>query len=159
MAHDFAGNFEKPTVKDRVCKCKCRRITHWLLSSSDSPCKSVRELQQQLNLRTLEQRRVGTKVIRMYKIIHGQVAILIFPYFEQPIGYTRHSRHPLNQPARNLQERVFQKIKKERSTEQKRGVAGLYCMRCLALSGSNPTSHKAGGETAPRGVLSFFLHT
>ena len=95
----------------------------------------------------------------MYKIIHGLVVIPIFPYFEQPMGYTRQTRHPLNQPARNLQERVLQNIKKERSTEQKRRVAELYCMRYLALFVSIPTSHKAGEETAPRGVLSFFLHT
>ena len=52
------------------------------------------ELQQQLNLRTLEQRRVDAKVIMMFKIIHGLVAIPVPPYFEQPMRSTRHS-HPL----------------------------------------------------------------
>ena len=47
-----------------------RRATRWILSSF-SPYQSVRELQQQLNLRTLEQRRVDAKVILLYKIYMG----------------------------------------------------------------------------------------
>ena len=70
-----------------------RRATRWILSSY-SPYQSVTELQQQLNLRTLEQRRVDAKVIMMFKIIHGLVAIPVPPYFEQPMRSTRHS-HPL----------------------------------------------------------------
>ena len=70
-----------------------RRATRWILSSY-SPYQSVTELQQQLNLRTLEQRRVEAKVIMMFKIIHGLVAIPVPPYFEQPMRSTRHS-HPL----------------------------------------------------------------
>ena len=69
-----------------------RRATRWILSSY-SPYQSVTE-QKQLNLRTLEQRRVNAKVITMFKIIHGLVAIPVPPYFEQPIRSTRHS-HPL----------------------------------------------------------------
>ena len=71
-----------------------RRATRWILSSY-SPYQSVTELQQQLNLRTLEQRRVDAKVIMMFKIIHGLVAIPVPPYFEQPMRSTRHS-HPLH---------------------------------------------------------------
>ena len=71
-----------------------RRATRWILSSY-SPYQSVTELQQQLNLRTLEQRRVDAKVIMMFKIIHGLVAIPVPPYFEQPMRSTRHS-HPLS---------------------------------------------------------------
>ena len=56
--------------------------------------QSVTELQQQLNLRTLEQRRVDAKVIMMFKNIHGLVAIPVPPYFEQQMRLTRHS-HPL----------------------------------------------------------------
>ena len=77
-----------------------RRATRWILSSY-SPYQSVTELQQQLNLRTIEQRRVDAKVIMMFKIIHGLVAILhglvaipVPSYFEQPMRSTRHS-HPL----------------------------------------------------------------
>ena len=71
-----------------------RRATRWILSSY-SPNQSVLELQQQLNLRSLEQRRVDAKVIMLYKIIHGLVAIPIPSYFEQPMRSTRHTRHPL----------------------------------------------------------------
>ena len=51
--------------------------------------------QQQLNLRTLEQRRVDATVIMLCKIIHGLFAILIPSYFEQPMRSTRHTRHPV----------------------------------------------------------------
>ena len=71
-----------------------RRATFWILSSY-SPYQSVTELQQQLNLRTLEQRRVDAKVIMLYKIIHGLVAIPIPSYFERPMRSTHHTRHPL----------------------------------------------------------------
>ena len=71
-----------------------RRATRWILSSYSS-YQSVTELQQQLNLRSLEQRRVDAKVIMLYKIIHGLVAIPIPSYFEQPLRSTRHTRHPL----------------------------------------------------------------
>ena len=69
-----------------------RRATRWILSSY-SPYQSVTELQQ-LNLRTLEQRRVDAKYIMMFKIIHGLVAKPVPPYFERPIRSRRHS-HPL----------------------------------------------------------------
>ena len=56
-------------------------------------CGKVAVLQCR-NLRTLEQRRVDAKVIMMFKIIHGLVAIPVPPYFKQPMRSTRHS-HPL----------------------------------------------------------------
>ena len=51
----------------------------------------VTELQQQLGLRTLEQRRMDAKVIMIYKIMQGLVAIPLPPYFEQPLRMTRHN--------------------------------------------------------------------
>ena len=51
-------------------------------------------MQNQLGLRTLEQRRAGARVIMLFKIIHGLVAIPLPQYFEQPSRMTRHS-HPL----------------------------------------------------------------
>ena len=64
------------TLKKDIHKVEMvqRRATRWILNSY-SPYQSVTELQQQLNLRTLEQRRVDAKVIMMFKIIHGLVAI------------------------------------------------------------------------------------
>ena len=72
-----------------------RRATRWILSSY-SPYQSVTELQLYLNLRMLEQRRVDAKVIMVYKIIHGLVAIHIPSYFEQPMRSTRHTCQPLH---------------------------------------------------------------
>ena len=91
MLHRFGVR----TLKKDIHKVEMvqRRATRWILSSY-SPYQSVTELQQQLNLRTLEQRRVDAKVIMMFKIIHGLVAIPVPPYFEQPMRSTRHS-HPL----------------------------------------------------------------
>ena len=47
-----------------------RRAIRWSLNSYSS-YQSVTELQQQLGLRTLEQRRVDAKDIMIYKIMHG----------------------------------------------------------------------------------------
>ena len=73
-----------------------RRAIRWSLNSypSYSSYQSITELQQQLDLRTLEHRRVDVKVIMIYKIMHGLVAIPLPPYFEQPLRMTRHN-HPL----------------------------------------------------------------
>ena len=70
------------------------RATRWILSSC-SPYQSVTELQQQFNMRTLEQRWVDAKAIMLCKIIHGLVAIHIPSYFEQPMRSTRHTHHRL----------------------------------------------------------------
>ena len=92
---EYASSVWSPYTKKDIHKVEMvqRRATRWIFSSY-SPYQSVTELQQQLNLRTLEQRRVDAKVIMMFKIIHGLVAIPVPPYFEQPMRSTRHS-HPL----------------------------------------------------------------
>ena len=91
MSHQFGVRALKKDIHE--VEMVQRRATRWILSSY-SRYQSVTELQQQLNLRTLEQRRVDSKVIMMFKIIHGLVAIPVPPYFEQPMRLTRHS-HPL----------------------------------------------------------------
>ena len=53
-----------------------RRATRWILSSY-SPYQSVTELQQQLNLRTLEQRRVDARAATI-QLPHGTIRITIF---------------------------------------------------------------------------------
>ena len=78
-----------------------RRAIRWSLNSYSS-YQSVTELQQQLSLRTLEQKRVDATVIMIYtpkkkkkkKKMHALVAIPLPPYFEQPLRMTRHN-HPL----------------------------------------------------------------
>ena len=75
---EYASSVWSPYTKKDIYKVEMvqRRATRWILSSY-SPYQSVTELQQQLNLRSLEQRRVDAKVIMLYKIIHGLVAIPI----------------------------------------------------------------------------------
>ena len=51
-------------------------------------------MQNKPGLRSLEQRRADARVIMLFKIVHGLVAIPSPPYFEQPSRMTRHS-HPL----------------------------------------------------------------
>ena len=91
---EYASSVWSPYTKKDIHKVEMvqRRATRWILSSY-SPYQSVMELQQQLNLKTLEQRRVDAKVIMMFKIIKDLVAIPVLPYFEQPMRSTRHS-HP-----------------------------------------------------------------
>ena len=92
---EYASSVWSPYTKKDIHTVEMvqRRATCWILSSY-SPYQRVTELQQQLNLRTLEQRRVVAKVIMMYKVIHGLVAIPVLPYFEQPLRSTWHSHPP-----------------------------------------------------------------
>lgn len=55
---------------------------------------SVTEMQGYLGWGSLEQRRSDARMIMMYEIIHGLVAIPLPPYFQQPMRVTRRS-HPL----------------------------------------------------------------
>ena len=82
---EYASPILKPYTKKDICKVEMvqRSATRWSLNSYSS-----------LGLRTLEQRRVAAKVILIYKIMQGLVAIPLPPYFEQPLRMTRHS-HPL----------------------------------------------------------------
>ena len=52
---------------------------------------SVTQMQNELGLRSLEQRRADARVIMLFKIVHGLVAIPLPSYFEQPSRMTRHS--------------------------------------------------------------------
>ena len=70
-----------------------RRSIRWICNSY-SNYDSVTAMQSDLCLRSLEQRRVDARVIKLYKIIHGIVAISLPVYFEQLSRQTRHS-HPL----------------------------------------------------------------
>ena len=96
MPHKFGALIKKKKKKKKedIYKVEMvqRRAIRWPLSAYSS-YQSVTELQQQLGLRTLEQRRVDAKVIMIYKIMHGLVAIPLPPYFEQPLRMTRHN-HP-----------------------------------------------------------------
>ena len=73
-----------------------RRAVRWSLNSY-STYACVTEMQNQLKPSTLEQiylKRADARVIMLFKIKHGLVAIPLPSYFEQPSRMTRHS-HPL----------------------------------------------------------------
>ena len=91
---EYASPIWNPYTKKDIYKVEMvqRRAIRWSLNSYSS-YQRVTELQQQLGLRTLEQRRVDAKVIMIYRVIHGLIAILLPPYFEQPLRMTRHN-HP-----------------------------------------------------------------
>ena len=62
--------------------------------NSYSTYASVTQMQNELGLRSLEQRRADARVIMLFKVVHGLAAIPLPPYFEQPSRMTRQS-HPL----------------------------------------------------------------
>ena len=70
-----------------------RRAIRWT-QNSYATYTSVTQMQNELGLRSLEQRRADARVIMLFKIVHGLVAIPLPSYFEQPSRMTRHS-HPL----------------------------------------------------------------
>ena len=70
-----------------------RLAIRWTQNSYSSYA-SVTQMQNQLGLRTLEQRRADARVIMIFNIIQGLVAIPLPQYFEQPSSLTRQS-HPL----------------------------------------------------------------
>ena len=69
---EYASPIWSPYTKKDIYKVEMvqRRAIRWSLNSYSS-YQSVTELQQQLGLRTLEQRRVDAKDIMIYKIMHG----------------------------------------------------------------------------------------
>ena len=62
--------------------------------NSYSTYASVTQMQNELRLRTFEYGRADARVIMLFKIIHGLLAIPLPPYFKQPSRMKRHS-HPL----------------------------------------------------------------
>ena len=59
-----------------------------------SPYESVTYMLSKLDWRSLEDRRIDTRLIMFYKIVHGYVAIQLQTYFDKPLRYARHM-HPL----------------------------------------------------------------
>ena len=92
---EYASSVWSPHTKKAINKIEMvqRRAIRWTQNSYSSYA-SVTQMQNQLGLRTLEQRRADARVIMLFKIIHGLVAIPLPQYFEQPSRMTRHS-HPL----------------------------------------------------------------
>ena len=92
---EYASSVWSPYTKKDINKIEMvqRRAIRWT-QNSYYLYASVTPMQNQLGLRTLEQRRADARVIMLFKIIHGMVEIPLPQYFEQPSRMTRHS-HPL----------------------------------------------------------------
>ena len=92
---EYASPVWSPYTKKDINKVEMvqRRAVRWTLNRY-STYESVTEMQNQLGWRSLEQRRADARVIMIYKIVHGLVAIPLSSYFEQPARMTGHS-HPL----------------------------------------------------------------
>ena len=92
---EYASTVWSPHTKKDIHKIEMvqRRAIRWT-QNSYSTYASVTQMQNELGLRSLEQRRADARVIMLFKIVHGLVAIPLPSYFEQPSRMTRHS-HPL----------------------------------------------------------------
>ena len=74
----------EPAQKKDIHKIEMvqRRAIRWT-QNSYSTYGSVTQMQNELGLRSLEQRRADARVIMLFKILHGLVAIPLPPYLEQ----------------------------------------------------------------------------
>ena len=66
-----------------------RRAARWVTNDCSS-CRSVTDMLSNLGWRSLENRRIDTRITIFYKIVYGLVAIPLPSYFEHPEVYTRH---------------------------------------------------------------------
>ena len=91
---EYASNVWSPYTKQGINKVEMvqRRAIRWTMNNY-SPHASVTDMQTQLCWRSLEQRKADARLIVLYKIINGFVAIPLPSYFHQPTRLTRH-RHP-----------------------------------------------------------------
>ena len=87
----YCENKNKVQTKIEMTK---RRAARWV-KNNYSPYESVSQTLNELGWRSLESRRNDARLIMLFKIIHGYVAIQVPPYFERPQRYTRHM-HPLS---------------------------------------------------------------
>ena len=71
-----------------------RRALRWV-TSDFSPLSSVTEMQKRLGWRSLEHRRLDSRLIMFYKIYHQHVAIKLPNYIQRPTRFTR-LMHPFS---------------------------------------------------------------
>ena len=92
---EYASTVWSPYTKKGIKKIEMvqRRSIRWTMNNY-STYDSVTDMETQLCWRSLEQRRADARLMVLYKIIHGLVAIPLPPYFRQPLRMSRHS-HPL----------------------------------------------------------------
>ena len=92
---EYASSIWNPYTKQNTNKIEMiqRRAARWV-KNNYSPYDSVSNMLDGLGWRSLENRRIDSRLVMFYIIIHGYVAIQIPTYFEKPQRYTRHM-HPL----------------------------------------------------------------
>ena len=92
---EYASPVWSPHTKENIKKIEMiqRRAARWVTGNFSS-YDSVSNMLCELGWRSLADRRIDARMIMLYKIIHGYVAIQLPSYFERPTRYTRHM-HPL----------------------------------------------------------------
>ena len=83
-----------------------RRAARWV-KNNYSTYDSVSHMLDNLGWRSLENRRIDSRLIMFYKIVYGHVAIQMPTYFEQPQRFTRHM-HPLSYRQIHTQTKYYQ---------------------------------------------------
>ena len=93
---EYASTIWNPYTKQNTPKIEIvqRRAARWV-KNNYSTYDSVSTMLDNLCWRSLENRRINSRVVMFQRIIYGYVAIQIPTYFEKPQRFTRHM-HPLS---------------------------------------------------------------
>ena len=88
---EYASAVWSPYTKENINKIEKvqRRAARWV-SNDYSSYSSVTDMLSNLGWRSLENRRIDTRLAMFYKIVYCLVAIPLQSYFEHPEVYTRH---------------------------------------------------------------------
>ena len=93
---EYASTIWSPHTKQNTQKIEVvqRRAARWV-NNNYSTYDSVSTMLDNLGWRSLENRRIDSRLFMFHRIIYGYVAIQIPTYFEKPQRFTRHM-HPLS---------------------------------------------------------------
>ena len=105
---EYASSVWTPHTKENILKIEMtqRRAARWV-KNNYSTYDSVSHMLDNLGWRSLENRRIDSRLIMFYKIVYGHVAIQMPTYFEQPQRFTRHM-HPLSYRQIHTQTKYYQ---------------------------------------------------
>ena len=105
---EYASSVWTPHTKENILKIEMtqRRAARWV-KNNYSTYDSVSHMLDNLGWRSLENRRIVSRLIMFYKIVYGHVAIQMPTYFEQPQRFTRHM-HPLSYRQIHTQTKYYQ---------------------------------------------------
>ena len=93
---EYASTIWSPHTKQNTQKIEMvqRRAARWV-KYNYSTYDTVSTMLDNLCWRSLENRRIDSRLFMFHRVIYGYVAIQIPPYFEKPQRFTRHM-HPLS---------------------------------------------------------------